>query len=143
MGAFQNTATQQYQQVGVFSSAAYADPHHLITMLMDGALERIALAKGAMLQNDIAEKGKLIGNTVTIIEGLRGCLDLSAGGELAQNLFDLYDYMIRQLLRANLESEPEILDEVARLLREIESAWVDIPNVSPSATSPIASTENL
>ncbi|MEM7209374.1 MAG: flagellar export chaperone FliS [Pseudomonadota bacterium] len=143
MSASQNAAMQEYQQVGVFSEAAYADPHQLITMLMEGALERIALAKGALLQKDIAEKGRLIGNTVTIIEGLRGCLDMPVGGELAQNLADLYDYMIRQLLRANLESEPELLDEVAQLLREIKTAWEDIPNVHSTSNTPEAAVEKL
>lgn len=121
-------ALQEYQQVGVFSGTAYADPHQLITMLMDGALERIALAKGAILQGDVAEKGRLIGNTLTIIGGLAGCLDTSAGGDLAQNLADLYDYMKRRLLVANLDSDTEILDEVAGLLREIKSAWLEIPH---------------
>lgn len=125
-------ALQEYQQVGVFSGTAYADPHQLITMLMEGAIERIALAKGAIIKGDVAEKGRIIGNTLTIIEGLAGCLDMSAGGELAQNLADLYDYMKRQLLRANLESDAGILDEVASLLHEINSAWQQIPQTDTS-----------
>ena len=84
MSGTNSGALAEYQQVGVFSGTAYADPHQLITMLMDGALERIALAKGAMLQSDVEEKCRLIGNTVTIIEALNGCLDKSVGGELAQ-----------------------------------------------------------
>ena len=128
-------ALNEYQQVGVFSGAAYADPHHLITMLMEGALERIALAKGALLQSDITEKSRLIGNTITIIEGLNGCLDKSVGGELALNLADLYDYMTRRLLTANLENDPAILDEVAGLLQEIKSAWENIPNAFDVAKS--------
>jgi flagellar protein FliS len=120
-------ALQEYQQVGVYSEAAYADPHHLITMLLEGALERIALAKGAVLQGDVAEKGRLIGNTITIVGGLAGCLDIPAGGVLAQNLADLYDYISRRLLVANLDSDPEVLDEIAGLLREIRSAWLEIP----------------
>jgi flagellar protein FliS len=120
-------ALQEYQQVGVYSGAAYADPHQLITMLLEGALERIALAKGAVLQGDVAEKGRLIGNTLTIVGGLAGCLDIPAGGVLAQNLADLYDYISRRLLVANLDSDPEVLDEIAGLLREIRSAWLEIP----------------
>ncbi len=130
MSVTNSGALQEYQQVGVFSGTAYADPHHLITMLMEGALERIAAAKGAILQDNVAEKGRLIGNTITIIEGLAGCLDMSAGGDLAQNLADLYDYMKRRLLKANLDSDSEILSEVANLLREIKSAWQQIPQTT-------------
>ncbi len=130
MSVTNSGALQEYQQVGVFSGTAYADPHHLITMLMEGALERIAAAKGAILQGNVAEKGRLIGNTITIIEGLAGCLDMSAGGDLAQNLADLYDYMKRRLLKANLDSDSEILSEVANLLREIKSAWQQIPQAT-------------
>jgi len=134
MSANNTGALQEYQQVGVYSGTAYADPHHLITMMMEGALERIALAKGAILQSNVAEKGRLIGNTITIIEGLAGCLDMPAGGDLAQNLADLYDYMKRRLLKANLDSDTEILSEVANLLREIKSAWQQIPQATTNRT---------
>lgn len=133
-------ALQEYQEVGVFSGAAYADPHQLITMLMEGALERIALAKGALLKSDIPEKSRLIGNTITIIDGLNGCLDESVGGELARNLNDLYDYMTRHLLKANLENDPALLDEIAHLLHEIKSAWISIPkDARASVQSPTRS----
>ncbi len=122
-------ALHEYQQVGVFSGAAYADPHYLITMLMEGALERIALTKGAIAKGDVVEKSRLIGNAITIVEGLKGCLDLSVGGELAQNLADLYDYMTRRLLNANLNNDIQMLDEVASLLHEIKVAWQQIPQV--------------
>ena len=119
-------AMQAYHQVGI-SSANYANPHQLILMLMDGALERVAKAKGAILQKALAEKGKHLSNTIMIISGLNDCLDMDAGGELSKNLSELYDYMRRRLLQANLDNDPDVLDEVAYLLNEIRSAWVAIP----------------
>ena len=123
-----NQATHAYRQVDVFSGAAYADPHQLISMLMEGALARLAKARGEMLAARTASKGELIGNVMTIIGGLRGCLDMEQGDELSHNLADLYDYMGRRLLEANASDDPALLDEVSDLLREIRDAWNAIPD---------------
>jgi len=92
-------------------------------MLFEGALERIAQAKGAMAQKQIARKGELIGKAINILGGLQGCLDDKEGGDIAANLDSLYDYIIRRLVQANRENQPEYLDECGRLLGEIKSAW--------------------
>ena len=97
-------------------------------MLFEGALERIAQAKGAMAQNQIARKGELIGKAVAIVGGLQGSLNDKEGGELAANLDGLYDYIIRRLSQANYENNPEYLDECGRLLGEIKTAWDAIAN---------------
>ena len=122
-----HSAVKQYGQVGVVSGVEAANPHRLIHMLMDGALEKIAMAKGFMLRKDIAHKGSHISWAISIIDGLRASLDKEAGGEIAVNLDDLYDYMNRRLLRANIENNPDILDEVSSLLRSIKTAWEAIP----------------
>jgi len=123
-----NGALDAYRQVGLHSGANGADPHQLVCMLMDGALERVALAKGALQRGDVAARGTLIGQAMTIVDGLNGCLDSAAGGELAVNLGGLYDYMLRRLLQANRGADPGALDEVATLLGEIREAWVAIPS---------------
>ena len=119
-------ALQAYHQADI-SRASFADPHQLIVMLMDGALDRIAKAKGSLLQNQHSEKGKHISHTITIISGLSECLDMDTGGDLSSNLADLYDYMNRQLLQANLKNDAKFLDEVSSLLNEIKGAWIAIP----------------
>lgn len=116
-------AAQHYSSVKVQSGVAEASPHRLIQMLFEGALERIAQAKGAMLQNQIARKGELIGKAVAIVGGLQGSLNDKEGGELAANLDGLYDYIIRRLSKANYDNDPEILNECGRLLGEIKTAW--------------------
>lgn len=118
-----DSAMQQYQQVGVHSGMMDASPHRLVQMLMEGVLEKIAQAKGNIHRNEISEKGSNISKAITIIEGLRASLDKEAGGEIAQNLNDLYDYMERQLLAANLQSDEAVLDEVFSLMSEIKSGW--------------------
>lgn len=116
-----------YQTVAAHGGVAAADPHRLILMLLDGALERIASAKGAM-QNGVPEaRARLLHRVVSIIDELRGSLNLEAGGEIAANMAALYDYSSGLLMRANLENRTDLLDEVSHLLREIRSAWIQIP----------------
>ena len=117
------SAVQNYASVKVHSGVESATPHRLIQMLFEGALERIAQAKGAMAQNQIARKGELISKAVAIVGGLQGSLNDKEGGMLAANLDGLYDYIIRRLSQANYENNPEYLDECGRLLGEIKSAW--------------------
>jgi flagellar protein FliS len=86
-----------------------------------------------MERGAIPEKGTQIGLVISIIDGLRVSLDKQAGGELAENLDRLYDYMMRRLLEANVRNEPAYLDEVANLLREVKDAWNAIPEEFRSA----------
>lgn len=127
MNALANRAMNQYKQVGTKAKADTADPHQLIVMLYDGALERIAVAKGAIERNSIEEKGKKISSAIAIVNGLIASLDRENGGEIAENLEALYHYMIRRLMDANLSNECEPLDEVINLLKEVRAAWVAIP----------------
>lgn len=120
-------ALSQYRSVGVQGSIADANPHRLIQMLLEGALDKVNTAKGHMERGEIAAKGKHISWAISIIDGLRASLDLSAGGELAGNLDALYDYMNRQLLNANLRNDAALLDEVRGLLQEIKQGWDAIP----------------
>lgn len=116
-----------YRQVDNYTGVADADPHQLVLMLLEGALGKIAFVKGLMAHGEAGKKGEVIGQAISIITGLRSSLDMSTGGELAANLDDLYDYMERRLVQANLKNDAAILDEVSSLLREIKNAWESIP----------------
>lgn len=126
-------ALNRYSQVAVQADASYAGPHRLIQMLLEGALEKIATAKGHLARGQTAGKGRQIGWAISIVSGLRASLDMKAGGEIAQNLNNLYDYMERRLLHANLKNDADALDEVTGLLREIKSAWDAIPEEAKHA----------
>ena len=119
-------AVNQYQSADN-SSIAYADPHELILRLMNGAIERIAQARGAMQHGDVTQKGECLGKAISIIGGLDGCLDHSQEGTLSTNLSDLYDYMIVSLTQANIADDIAKLNEISGLLLEIKSAWEQIP----------------
>lgn len=116
-------AMKQYQQVSIEAQVSDANPHRLIQLLMQGGLERLAQARGAMEREQIPKKGILIGKAIGIIGGLREALDSERGGELAGNLDRLYEYMIARLVEANTSNDTSLLDEVSALLLEVKSGW--------------------
>jgi flagellar secretion chaperone FliS len=118
----------QYGKVAVGSETSFASPYRLIQMLMEGALDKIAFAKGQIERKDYAEKGRNITWAISIIQGLSASLNVESGGEIAANLEGLYDYMVRRLLVANKDNDAAILEEVASLLKEVKSAWDAMPS---------------
>ena len=124
-------ALRQYQKVGAQAQVSEASPHRLVQMLMEGGLDRIAQAKGAMERKDIPGKGVLISKAIGIIGGLREGLDLESRAEEVGQLDNLYVYMMKRLAEANIKSDPRILDEVAGLLRTVKEGWDAIAEPSP------------
>ena len=116
-------ALSQYSENAVHTGIESASPHRLIQMLMEGALGKIAAAKGHMERGEIPAKGEQIGCAIAILEGLKASLDKEKGGEIAQNLEELYIYMERRLIEANRGNDASLLDEVSDLLRQIKEAW--------------------
>ena len=116
-----------YQQIGIESKVAVASPHTLVAMLFDGFMEAIAVARGAMRERRPEAKGVAIARAVRIVEeGLRGGLDLRAGGSLARDLDDLYGYLTLRLTQANLRNDEAALDECRRLVMPLQQAWASI-----------------
>ncbi len=120
--------SQAYASVGTHSQVDAASPHRLIQLLMDGALDRLALARGQIQRGEISLKASSISRTMSIIDGLRLSLDHRVDSSLSENLENLYDYMNRRLLLANVKNDTDALDEVAGLLRELKEAWDAIPS---------------
>ena len=128
------TGVHAYAKVGMETGVVAASPHKLIVMLFDGALVALNAALGGMRSGNIAEKGKSISKAIMIIDsGLRAALDKKAGGEIAEGLDALYEYMSGRLLTANINNDPAILEEVQRLLIELRDAWNAIAD-TPAVT---------
>ena len=116
-----------YKQIAVETSVTSANPHSLILLLFEGAEAAIHTAKGRMAENDIAGKGAALSSAILIVtNGLRASLDAKAGGEMAERLLALYDYIAQRLLWGNLKNDSAALDECLHLLGEIHSAWAQI-----------------
>lgn len=127
-GMMRNPA-QSYATVGVDVAVDAAPPHKLVLMLFDGAISAVHMAKVHMEQGHISEKGASLSKAISLLtDGLKASLDMQAGGELAERLGALYDYMAQRLLWANLNNEMAALDEVVSLLGELRDAWSQIGN---------------
>ncbi|MEZ5444414.1 MAG: flagellar export chaperone FliS [Gammaproteobacteria bacterium] len=126
------SAIGKYRKVDVHSAVLGASPHRLVQLLFDGALARLAEALGHIERGNMAGKRAAIDACIAIINGLRGGLNMEAGGELAVRLDQLYDYMARRLVSANRRSDPEALREVHRLLCEIRTGWDGIREAAES-----------
>lgn len=118
-------ALRQYQKVNSHAQISEANPHRLVQMLMEGGLDRIAQAKGALARGDVAEKGLMLGKAIDIIIGLRDGLDAekSDNPEYVQQLESLYVYMTNRLMEANLKNDVTMMDEVMGLLVTVKSGW--------------------
>jgi len=113
-----------YRGVSASTSIEGASPHKLVSMLYQAVAGEIAAARGAVARNDIPEKCRAIGHAVRIVdEGLLAPLDLAAGGALALNLRDLYDYIVRRLTIANLNSDDAVLADCAGLVQTLRETW--------------------
>lgn len=118
-------ALRQYQKVNSHAQISEASPHRLVQMLMEGGLDRMAQAKGALARGDIAAKGLMLGKAIDIVIGLRDGLDAAKSDNPAyvQQLESLYAYMTNRLMEANVHNDGDMIDEVARLLITVKEGW--------------------
>lgn len=117
------SAIAAYRDTGVQAGIEGASRHQLVAMLLNGALDHLARARGLLERGDMAGKGEQLGRALDVIAGLRGCLDVERGGELAERLESLYDYMERRLAQASLDNRVDMVDEVIALMTEIRDGW--------------------
>lgn len=94
-------------------------PHQMVSRLLDGAIRRLGLARAEIPSG----RSDSLAAAVAIIEALQDSLDMAQGGQLAGNLFDLYDYMLRRLAHAHGTDDPAPLAEVSGLLDTIREGW--------------------
>lgn len=121
------TAMNQYKTVDIRSAVASASPHQLISMLLDGALTALASAKGDLARKNIESRVKHLNKANSIVMALVDYLDVKKGGEVAENLFNVYDYVIRGIIDANRNQDPEKIQELINLLLEIKQGWAAMP----------------
>ncbi len=128
---------QQYKSIDTQTGVVDADPHRLVAMLFNGALEKLAVAKGCLQRNDIAAKGEALTQAIGIVGGLLDSVDPDAGdGELAKNLTELYYYVTQRLTDANVHHDLQALEEAIGVLKQLESAWLAIAMANTSVLEP-------
>ncbi len=116
-----------YKKGSLKQEVSTADPHKLTLLLLQGALDRIAYAKGAIERKDFESKSENITKAVSILIYLRDTLDMEVGGEVSSNLLALYSYIIDRINEAHMSNLTSLLDESYSLLEPIRDAWVQIP----------------
>jgi flagellar protein FliS len=116
-----------YRQMSVDTDVLAASPHQLITLLFDGALRSIDTAVAQINSADIEGKGRSITKAIEIVGGgLAASLDMKKGGELAVQLASLYDFVVRQLVDANIGNDTTKLGEARKVLSQMRQNWVDM-----------------
>ena len=127
--AFTSRSASAYQRINVETSMHTIDQYQLVNLLLEGLLQAVATARGALTRGDVRVKCSSIAKAVRILEeGLMTSLDLEAGGEIAANLEAVYDYALRRLIQANAGNNDAMLQEVARLIETIAHAWKEMKN---------------
>lgn len=120
----QRAPAASYREVNASTAIEGASPHKLVSLLYQAVGSQIAAARGAIARHDIADKGRAIAKAVRIIEeGLLAPLDVNAGGAVAVNLRDLYQYLVHRLTMANLKTDDAALAECARLIDVVRDGW--------------------
>ncbi|MCB6182242.1 flagellar export chaperone FliS [Leeia sp. TBRC 13508] len=132
-------ALNAYQSVNVNAAVLGASPAELIVMLYEGAMSAIQRAKWGIENKNYSLKSAMITKANNIVMALRAALNHEVGGELTQNLQDLYLYIEKLLLDANLKNDVELLEQSYKLLAELHSAWAELAKSGVGAEMPDAS----
>jgi flagellar protein FliS len=120
-------ALAQYGQIKNDAQTTYASPHQLMLMLFDGAIEAMSFTIGAIQNENFELRSKQNTRSITIINGMRECLDMETGGELANNLYSLYQYMTQELFRASFKNDADTIQNIQTMLKDIRGSWEKIP----------------
>ena len=116
-----------YKKGNLKQDIAHADPHKITLMLMQGALDRMAYAKGSIERKDYEGKADHLSRVTAILINLRDTLDMELKNDITENLYALYDFMIQRITDANIQNDLQIMDEVISLMLPIKTAWSQIP----------------
>ena len=121
------TALAQYGKIKDDTQTMYASPHQLMLMLFDGALEAMSVTIAAIQNKNFELRSKQNTRSIAIINGMRECLDMEMGGELAGNLDSLYQYMTQELFKASFKNDVDTIQNIQTMLNDIRGSWEKIP----------------
>lgn len=125
--AMRNKFVQQYANNYVETAVSEASPHKLVEMLYEGALKNLNLSKVFIEQKNYEKKAEFVNKALAILNSLRAGVDVEKGGEVAENLYGLYDYCYRRTLEASAKNDAEIVIEVIDHIKTLSEAWKAMP----------------
>lgn len=100
----------------------------ILLMLYDGCIKYTRQAKQALREGDNKTSHDKLIQAQDIVTELMSTLDMDVGGEIAEELYRLYDFVLHNMIQANVEKDPERLDDVIPVLEELNEAWDEIIN---------------
>lgn len=106
------------------ASIESASKEKILLMLYEGAIRFIKQAKEANEAKQISQRGEHIGRAYDIVMELTSSLDFNVGGSMAQNLEQLYIYVLEELTRANITGDSKHLDNCLKVLAILYDGWV-------------------
>ncbi|EHQ58607.1 flagellar biosynthetic protein FliS [gamma proteobacterium HIMB55] len=119
-------AFTEYQQTNAATAVMDASPHQLTQLLLKAAMDKLSVAVGAVERNDIQLRVASIARAIDIVIELKSTLDVEKGGDVAAELDRLYQFVLDQLLDANLQSDTSKLQAAREIIGTIHEAWVQI-----------------
>ena len=132
-----HTGLQSYQ----INDISTASQSQLILMMYDGALQAVNQSIQCMGQKDVAGQSKHILKAQDIINELSLALDMKQGGEVSKTLEQLYQFVLNQLIQANITSDKMYLESVIKVLSPLRDAWnriAEASNEGPEVPEPAA-----
>ncbi|MDU1444024.1 MAG: flagellar export chaperone FliS [Clostridium cochlearium] len=115
------------------NSVNYASKEQLLLMVVDGAVKFSKIAKQGIEEKDIKKAHENIVKTQNIFYELMATLDVEKGGEWAENLMKIYDFIIQRLLEANIKKDVKIMDEIIPIIEDIRDTWHEAYKISKNA----------
>lgn len=115
------------------SKVLTAKPAELTLMLYDGAIKFCNMAKDGIVAKDIEKTHISITKAQRIIDYLRQTLDMKY--PVAQDFENIYSYISRRLIEANMHKDPEIVDEILTHLRSVRDTWKEVMKKNGVASS--------
>lgn len=131
----QNDMTKTYKKQQIES----ASPAQLVVLLYAGAIDFLNKAELAHSKQGvkwIEDFHKNLISCQNIITELMCALDMEKGGEIASNLFRLYDFMHYRLVDANMKKELKAISEVRDILQTLKRAWDKVAAQEPQLNVP-------
>lgn len=116
-----------YKKIDRESAIVASDPHTIISMLFNGILESISIAKGAIERKELELKSTQLSKAMNILRSLQDCLDHDSQPQISDNFYQLYGYCIERLTDVSVSLDLAVLDEVVDLLKPLSDAWRSMP----------------
>ncbi|RXM78534.1 flagellar export chaperone FliS [Clostridium tetani] len=105
------------------NSVNYASKEQLLLMVLDGAVKFSKIAKQGIEEKDIVKAHENIIKTQNIFYELMATLDVEQGGQWAENLMRIYDFIVQKLLEANIKKDVKVMNEIIPLIEDIRDTW--------------------